>query len=292
MTIVISDLLNRCTFPEGPLECAVSGGADSMALLVLATQVSSEVKAIHVDHGIRKNSDEEADFVFQTAQSLGATFESVAIEVQPGPNLEARARKARYSVLPENVLTGHTADDQAETILLALIRGSAWHGLSGIRPSLQRPILKLRRLETEAVCQKFNINYFKDPSNEDLLFRRNQIRHQILPLLNSISDRDLVPILERQADILRSGADFLKAESEKINPTNCDELSEAHTAVARESIRNWIWENRDDDHPPDIATIDRVLAVASLEIRSTDIGSGWRVERTNRVLRIVPPKEI
>ena len=224
MKIVISDLLNRCTFPEGPLECAVSGGADSMALLVLATQVSSEVKAIHVDHGIRKNSDTEADFVSQTAQSLGATFESVAIEVQPGPNLEARARKARYSVLPENVLTGHTADDQAETILLALIRGSAWHGLSGIRPSLQRPILKLRRLETEAVCQEFNINYFKDPSNEDLLFRRNQIRHQILPLLNSISDRDLVPILERQADILRSGADFLKAESEKVNPTNCDEL--------------------------------------------------------------------
>ena len=263
-----------------------------MALLVLATQVSSEVKAIHVDHGIRKNSDAEADFVFQTAQSLGATFESVAIEVQAGPNLEARARKARYSVLPENVLTGHTADDQAETILLALIRGSAWHGLSGIRPSLQRPILKLRRLETEAVCQKFNINYFKDPSNEDLLFRRNQIRHQILPLLNSISDRDLVPILERQADIFRSGADFLKAESEKINPTNCDELSEAHTAVARESIRNWIWENRDDDHPPDIATIDRVLAVASLEMRSTDIGFGWRVERTHRVLRIVPPKEI
>ncbi|MEC8392727.1 MAG: tRNA lysidine(34) synthetase, partial [Actinomycetota bacterium] len=129
-----------------------------MALLVLATQVSSEVKAIHVDHGIRENSDTEADFVSQTAQSLGATFESVAIEVQPGPNLEARARKARYSVLPENVLTGHTADDQAETILLALIRGSAWHGLSGIRPSPQRPILKLRRLETEAVCQKFNIN--------------------------------------------------------------------------------------------------------------------------------------
>ena len=61
MSIVISDLLNRCTFPEGP-RCAVSGGADSMALLVLATQVSSEVKAIHVDHGIRKNSDAEADF--------------------------------------------------------------------------------------------------------------------------------------------------------------------------------------------------------------------------------------
>ena len=93
MSIVISDLLNRCTFPEGPLECAVSGGADSMALLVLATQVSSEVKAIHVDHGIRKNSDAEADFVFQTAQSLGATFESVAIEVQPARILKLEQEK-------------------------------------------------------------------------------------------------------------------------------------------------------------------------------------------------------
>ena len=292
MTNVIRELLDRCTFPEGPLECAVSGGADSMALLVLATQVSTEVKAIHVDHGIRENSQEEADFVFQNAQTLGADFESVTIKVQPGTNLEARARKARYSVLPKNVLTGHTADDQAETILLALMRGSAWHGLSGIRPSPQRPILKLRRTETEAVCQEFSIDFFMDPSNKNLLFRRNQIRHQVLPLLNSISDRDLVPILERQADILRSGADFLKVESEKVDPTKCDELLAVHSAVARESIRNWIWKNRDDDHPPDIATIDRVLAVASLEMRSTDIGSGWRVERTNRILRIVPPKEI
>ncbi len=292
MTNVIRELLDRCTFPEGPLECAVSGGADSMALLVLATQVSTEVKAIHVDHGIRENSQEEADFVFQNAQTLGADFESVTIKVQPGTNLEARARKARYSVLPKNVLTGHTADDQAETILLALMRGSAWHGLSGIRPSPQRPILKLRRTETEAVCQEFSIDFFRDPSNKNLLFRRNQIRHEVLPLLNSISDRDLVPILERQADILRSGADFLKVESEKVDPTKCDELLAVHSAVARESIRNWIWKNRDDDHPPDIATIDRVLAVASLEMRSTDIGSGWRVERTNRILRIVPPKEI
>ncbi len=292
MTNVIRELLDRCTFPEGPLECAVSGGADSMALLVLATQVSTEVKAIHVDHGIRENSQEEADFVFQNAQTLGADFESLTIKVQPGTNLEARARKARYSVLPKNVLTGHTADDQAETILLALMRGSAWHGLSGIRPSPQRPILKLRRTETEAVCQEFSIDFFRDPSNKNLLFRRNQIRHEVLPLLNSISDRDLVPILERQADILRSGADFLKVESEKVDPTKCDELLAVHSAVARESIRNWIWKNRDDDHPPDIATIDRVLAVASLEMRSTDIGSGWRVERTNRILRIVPPKEI
>ncbi|MBT94865.1 MAG: tRNA lysidine(34) synthetase TilS [Acidimicrobiaceae bacterium] len=291
MAVVISDLLNRCTFPEGPLECAVSGGADSVALLVLATHISKEVKAIHVDHGIRENSGEEANLVFQTAQTLGAEFESLTISIENGPNLEARARKARYSVLPKNVLTGHTADDQAETILLALIRGSAWHGLSGIRPSPQRPILNLRRSETEAVCREFKINFFEDPSNESLIYRRNQIRHQVLPLLNSISDRDLVPLLARQAEILRKGADFLNIESRKIDPTKCDELIKAHIAIARESIRNWVWETRKDDHPPDLATIDRILAVASLEVLSTDIGSGWRVERTNRILRLVPPKK-
>ena len=289
---MIDELLERCNFPEGPLTCAVSGGADSMALLVLATQFSKEVKAVHVDHGIRKESINEVDFVFQNAQKLGAAFESVSIRVEPGPNLESRARKARYSVLPQDVLTGHTADDQAETIMLALIRGSAWHGLSGIRPSSQRPILKLRRSETEAICHHFEIEYFKDPSNEDLLFRRNQIRHQVLPLLNSIAERDLVPLLERQAEILRSGADFLTLESQKIDPTNCDMLMETHQSIAREAIRNWVWGERGNDHPPDIATIDRILAVASLVIRSTDIGLGWRVERTNRILRIVSPKEI
>ena len=88
------------------------------------------------------------------AKRFNADFESVKLQVEPGPNLEARARTARYKALPEDVLTGHTSDDQAETILLALIRGSAWHGLSGMRPSVRKPILNLRRSETEDFCKK------------------------------------------------------------------------------------------------------------------------------------------
>ena len=100
-----------------------------MALLALASSAGLEVTAIHVDHGIRPGSSEEADIVAATAERFGAQFESRSVTVDAGPNLEERARQARYSVLPEKVLTGHTADDQAETILLALLQealGKVW----------------------------------------------------------------------------------------------------------------------------------------------------------------------
>ena len=124
------DLLARCTFPPdlGPVSCAVSGGADSLALLVLARHAGLEATAVHVDHGLRPGSAAEADVVAAAAQRLGAGFRAVQAAVEPGPNLEARARAARYAVLPSDVLTGHTADDQAETVLLNLLRGSGSTG--------------------------------------------------------------------------------------------------------------------------------------------------------------------
>ena len=291
MTDFVNELLERCTFPSGPITCAVSGGADSMTLLALATFGDNQVKAIHVDHGIRPDSEKEADLVRITAERFNADFESVKLQVEPGPNLEARARTARYEALPEDVLTGHTSDDQAETILLALIRGSAWHGLSGMRPSVRKPLLNLRRSETEDFCKKMEIEYFTDPSNIDPSFRRNRIRHEALPLLNMIADRDLAPILSRQADLIRTGADYISEQAHGVDPTNCEALTSIHPAVAFEVIRNWIWNSRSDEHPPDLATIERVLDVARLESIATDIGGGWRVARTNRVLRLEPPKE-
>ena len=101
-----------------------------MALLALASLAGLEVTAIHVDHGIRPDSSKEADTVAAAAERFGAQFESRSVSVNAGPNLEERARQARYSALPKKVLTGHTADDQAETILLALLRGSAWQGMA------------------------------------------------------------------------------------------------------------------------------------------------------------------
>src|SRR5687768_368395 len=149
-----SELLRRCRFPAPgtTVTCAVSGGADSLALLVLAVAAGCQATAIHVDHGLRPGSAAEADVVAAAAERLGAAFRAERNPVEPGPNLEARARAARYAVLPPDVLTGHTADDQAETVLLNLLRGAGLPGLAGIRADERRPLLALRRRETVAVC--------------------------------------------------------------------------------------------------------------------------------------------
>ena len=127
-------LLERCTFPSAgtPVVCAVSGGPDSTALLVLACAAGLQVEAVHVDHGLRPESAGEAAVVEATAARFGASFRAVAVHVGAGPNLEARARTARYAQLPPDVLTGHTADDQAETVLINLLRGSGTAGLAGM----------------------------------------------------------------------------------------------------------------------------------------------------------------
>ncbi|HTZ09062.1 MAG TPA: ATP-binding protein, partial [Acidimicrobiales bacterium] len=108
------ELLGRCTFPRPgtPCTCAVSGGADSLALLVLAVAAGCRVTAVHVDHGLRPGSASEAGVVGEAAAALGAGFRSVRVEVAPGPNLEARARAARLEALPPGAATGHTMDDQ------------------------------------------------------------------------------------------------------------------------------------------------------------------------------------
>ena len=133
-----ASLLTRCTFPAAGtrVACAVSGGADSTALLALAVAAGLDVTAVHVDHGLRPGSAHEADVVRANAERLGAAFRAERVQVADGPNLEARAREARYAILPPGALTGHTADDPAETVLLTLLRGAAQReqGLGGAWP--------------------------------------------------------------------------------------------------------------------------------------------------------------
>ncbi|HZY07809.1 MAG TPA: tRNA lysidine(34) synthetase TilS, partial [Ilumatobacteraceae bacterium] len=150
------DLLAKCTFPPPGthVTCAVSGGADSISLMVLADAAGCIVTAVHVDHGLRPGSDTEAAVVEEAAHRLGVGFESVAVDIPLGPNLEARAREARYAALPADVMTGHTADDQAETVLINLMRGASSTGLAAMRPGARRPILGLRRAETSALCRE------------------------------------------------------------------------------------------------------------------------------------------
>lgn len=277
--------LARCTFPPAgsAVACAVSGGADSMALLILSVAHGCRVTAIHIDHGLRTNSGLEAEHVRDLAEQLGADFDAKTVHIEVGGNLEARARKARYNALPVEVLTGHTADDQAETVLINLLRGAGLRGLSGMRPNQQHPLLQLRRVETQALCKALNIEVVNDPSNDDPQFQRNRIRHELLPLLDELARRDMVALLARHADILRSDADLLDELATHLDPTDARELVVAPIALARRAIRAWIA----SPYPPDAATVERVLAVARGEATACDIGNSRQVRRSHQRLRIV-----
>lgn len=273
----VAALLPRCTFPQAgrSVVCAVSGGADSTALLALAVGAGCDVEAVHVDHGLRPGSAAEADVVARTATRLGARFRSVAVHVGDGPNLEARARAARYAALPADVLTGHTADDQAETLLLNLLRGAGPVGLGAMRPGERRPLLALRRADTVRVCEALGLEVVHDPSNLDPRHLRNRVRHELVPLLADLADRDPVPVLARQADLARSESDLIEERAAALDPTDALALAAAELPLARRAVRRWLTA----EHPPDLATVDRVLAVARGEALATDVGGSRRVSR-------------
>ena len=216
----------RAAGPGAPVTCAVSGGPDSLALLALATHAGCRVTAVHVDHGLRPGSAAEADVVRAAAERFGAGFRAEVVAVAPGPNLEARARAARYGVLPPDVLTGHTADDQAETVLLNLVRGAGLDGLAGMGPA-RRPLRRLRRRETVALCAELGLCPVVDPTNTDPAFRRNRVRHELIPLLEAIAARDVVPVLARQADLVRDDAALLDELAAAIDPTDAGALAAA-----------------------------------------------------------------
>ena len=277
------ELLGRCTFPEPgtAVTCAVSGGADSLALLVLALEAGCTVTAVHVDHGLRAGSERDADVVAEVAASHGAAFRAVRAPVDDGPNLEARAREARYSVMPPDVLTGHTADDQAETVLLNLLRGSGLDGLAGMRRR-NRPLLSLRRSETRSLCSELGLHPVQDETNDDLRFRRNQIRHEVVPALDDIAARDVSALIARQADLLRDDAELLDRLALELDPTDARALRDAPLPLARRAVRRWLA----NGHPPDAATVDRVLGVARGEAIATETGDGRRIERHRQRLHL------
>lgn len=289
---VVARLLARCVFPAPgtPVTCAVSGGADSTALLALAVAAGLAVTAVHVDHGLRSGSAEEADRVAALAAAWGAGFRAEQVVVGDGADLESRARDARRAVLPVDALFGHTADDQAETVLLRLIRGTGPSGLAAMRTDTH-PILALRRAETETLCEHLGVEPVRDPTNDDARFTRNRVRHEVLPLLSDVADRDVVPLLCRLAVLAAQDAAALDALSVDLDPTDAAALAAAPPAVAAAAWRRWWSDATGSPHPPDRAATDRVLAVAGGAARSCDVVDGWRVCRTRGRLRLehVPP---
>ena len=284
-----ADLLARCAFPSpgATVDCAVSGGPDSLALLVLAVEAGLMVTAWHVDHGLRPGSDAEGERVAVVADSLGAAAVSVTAMVDDGPNLEARAREARLDALPDGVLTGHTADDQAETVLLNLLRGSGVHGSAGIGDPGRRPLLGLRRSETRALCVACGLDPLDDPMNDDPRFVRNRIRNEVLPLLAEVSDRDPVPLLARHAGLAGEAVVLLDALIADIDPTDARTLAVLSPELARLALRGWLT-GLLGGRPPDAAAIDRVFDVAGGLVRATEVAGGLRIERSRGRLRPLP----
>ena len=186
-------------------------------------------------------------------------------------------------MLPTDALYGHTADDQAETVLLALLRGAGLDGLRGMRPA-GHPILGLRRTDTERVCATAGLVPLRDPSNDDPRFRRNRVRHELLPLLDDIAQRDVAALVARTASVLLDDADFLDAASAELDPTDASALAAAPAPLARRALRRWLRSLDAERHPPDSAGIERVLAVARGEVVAAQVAGGVEVRRTRQRL--------
>ncbi len=280
-------LLERCRFPEAgsAVTAGVSGGADSLALLVLARAAGLEVTAVHVDHGLREGSAAEAGHVAEVAAAVGAGLRVVSVAVAPGPNLEARARQARRAALGPGAMTGHTADDQAETVLLNLVRGAGLDGLAGMRPGPTKPLLALRRSETHQLCAELGLTPLQDPSNTDPAFRRNRVRHEVLALLGDVAQRDVVPLLARTASLAGDEGDLLDQLAEAVDPTDVASLTSAPVPLARRAVRRWLVAVA-PPYPPPADVVERVLAVGRGEAVATEIGGGAQVRRTAGRLRV------
>lgn len=197
--MISDDLLDRFQKDLGALQgrlgVAVSGGPDSLALLLLAAAtLPGRVAAATVDHQLRPEAAEEAAFVARCCADLGIPHRILRVTVEGGASVQARAREARYAALAawaaeeglEAVLTGHHADDQAETLLMRLGRGSGVGGLAGIRARSRigstlvcRPLLGWRRAELEQIVREAGLRPVEDPSNEDEAHDRVRMRRQI-----------------------------------------------------------------------------------------------------------------
>jgi len=207
---------------------AVSGGADSLALSEVAKiegeKLALKVIGVTIDHQLQSGSAAQAEIVVSQL-SIPCLIEKVEVEITDG--IEASARRARYEALDkcakENnavaVLLGHSKDDQAETVLLGLARGSGARSLAGmseVNGIYIRPFLGITRDETVAACKELNLQPWNDPHNEDSSFSRVRVRKNVLPMMESELGPGIKDALVRSADLLRDDADALDALAQEF----------------------------------------------------------------------------
>lgn len=301
---------------------AVSGGADSVSLLrVLAACRTGTLTVAHVNHHLRgEESDADAAFVRELAAMLKLECRVKSVDVAAlGGNLESTARRVRYEFFHELaaevnaawVATGHTADDQAETVLHRIVRGTGIQGLRGIArqasPGCEpggahvvRPLLTVTRADIIAHLAELGQPFREDSSNADPRFTRNRIRHELLPLLRTFNP-DVVTALARLAEhaseahaiIVEKAAEVLaKAERPRVGSTIVLDVADLGTsrAVVR-SVLRLVWEREAwTQEQMDAEAWDRACAVACRELPACDFPGGISMRHTGRVVQLASRK--
>ena len=222
--------------PGDAIVAGVSGGSDSMALLLALWNLREfypdiDVIVSHVNHGLRgAESEDDEQFVRETARRLGLSFECVRVDTEGfrkkrGLSLEDAARELRYKFFndvitkrsAQRIATAHTLNDQAETVVMRLIRGSGSQGLAGIRPSVGniiRPLINVTKLEAREYLRSKGVSWREDSTNSSDEFLRNRVRNELIPLLESYNPA-IEQVLSRVAAVCAAEADFISTEAER-----------------------------------------------------------------------------
>ncbi len=245
----------------------VSGGADSVFLLHLLHEVGIEnVVVCHLHHGLRgSEADADAEFVRQLAAKLGYCFElkqaDLAVEY-PALGVESAGRSARRAFFAQvataqqanTICLGHHADDRAETILFNLLRGSGTGGVSSLQVTdkqtlsgrefvILRPLLAIRAGEIRNALEQAGLNWREDASNKQPDFTRNRLRHEVIPLLNEVMSRDIVPSLLRLAAVAEAEDEWLNQQVEELAldvEISVKKFRPLPLALQRRLVRNWL----------------------------------------------------
>ena len=275
--------------PGDTVVCAVSGGADSMALLwamyLLKDKLQIQLEAAHFNHGLRgAESDRDEQFVREFCQRYDVPLHVGSAQVRPGKKgLEAAAREARYAyfdTLPGKLATAHTADDNAETVLLHLVRGTGLKGLGGIAPVMGRrirPMLTVTRQQVLELLEEYHVSYVTDSSNETDAFLRNRLRHHVMPLLKQENPR-LAENLSDMAMRLRQDEEGLCAMADRPLP-EIGELRTLHPAIRSRMLERFLKDNGVREPEADHIALAERLVFSANPSAKVDLPGGVTVSR-------------